>query len=129
MTETKTLRARRTTGDPSDSPTAPVNDSQSRHTPGPWTFDITEDREGGLVIHQGGYRVATAHRRIGYGVDDGYAQQVANAQLIVAAPDLLLIAHAAYHALESYAHGNGSPELAASIAAALALTIAKADGK
>jgi hypothetical protein len=53
----------------------------------------------------------------------------ADAQLIAAAPDLLKLADAAYHALKSYAYGNASPDLANSVAAALEEAIAKAEGR
>jgi hypothetical protein len=53
----------------------------------------------------------------------------ADARLIAAAPELLNAAQAAYHALESYAHGNAAPELARNVARLLDLVIAKAEGR
>ncbi len=55
--------------------------------------------------------------------------QAANARLIAAAPDMLKLLHAAYHALESYRYGNASPDLAASVAVAIHDVIAKAEGR
>lgn len=94
----------------------------TKHTPGPWTI--------GATIGQTRHIHAAGDERSIFASVYGHNRNnvAADAQLIAAAPDLLLIAHAAYHALESYAHGNASPELAESIAAALALTIAKAEG-
>lgn len=85
------------------------------HTPGPWQIGVADPN--GLLIDPGIGKV------FGFG---GCPQ--ANASLICAAPDLLKIAKAAFHALKSYQNGNGSPDLAAVVAAALDLTIAKAEG-
>ena len=53
----------------------------------------------------------------------------AAARLIAAAPELLAVAHAAYHALKSYEYGNASPDLARSCAAAIEDVLKKADGQ
>jgi hypothetical protein len=42
---------------------------------------------------------------------------------------LLKAARAAWHALQSYQHGNASPDLAAEVVAALDAAIAKAEGR
>ena len=53
----------------------------------------------------------------------------ADARLIAAAPDLLEACHAAYNALKSYEYGNGSPELANSVADNVMAAISKAEGR
>jgi hypothetical protein len=77
-------------------------------TPGPWQTDLAEDREGGISIDSHDYRVATAHRRLGHGVHDGHRQQVANARLIAAAPELLAALRDVTDCLESYKTSKGS---------------------
>lgn len=54
---------------------------------------------------------------------------LANANLFAAAPDLLKVCRALYHAMLSYKLGNESPELADEVAAAAQAAIAKAEGK
>jgi hypothetical protein len=55
------------------------------------------------------------------------AEALANARLIVAAPELSRVLTACYHALESYAQGNGSPTLAKECAAAALRALVKAE--
>jgi len=49
----------------------------------------------------------------------------ANLRLIAEAPTVRKLLHAAEHALRSYKYGNTSPDLAASVAAAIAIQLAE----
>lgn len=97
-----------------------------RHTPGPWVLH----RPGSMRACDGRHDSADGCRTIVeaeiVGVPRPEAE--ANARLISAAPDLLDAAHAAYHALKSYQHGNAAPDLAEECAAALMIAILKAVG-
>jgi hypothetical protein len=67
---------------------------KATHTKGPWVLDDAVDREGGVPILSGGHRVATAHMRADTGGEQGSGdtEQLANAHLIAAASDLLVVA-------------------------------------
>lgn len=79
-------------GNATSSRTAPANESQSQHTPGPWRAGIGDD-----VERAGEFELACIeHHIFGSGIyargeyySEDYAEHVANANLIAAAPDLL----------------------------------------
>lgn len=97
-----------------------------RHTPGPWVVAPPDGHTIGpscvLVCS------ATTHLQAVAVVTLRTGETEANARVIALAPDLLKLAHAAFHALQSYAHGNAAPDLASEVASALEKTIAKAEG-
>jgi hypothetical protein len=97
----------------------------ARHTPGPWTV-VT-----GVCRNDHPDTSADVRGPTGEPVANCWCHEasIANARLIAAAPDLLNVAHAAYHALKSYEHGNVAPDLAKAVTAALDLTIAKAEAR
>jgi hypothetical protein len=79
----------------------------SQPTPAPW-YD-TEGRRTHPIVTSGGLH--DAPRRILSEEDYQFARQRVNAHRSLSA-----VLRAAYHALKSYEHGNGSPDLAAQIA-------------
>jgi hypothetical protein len=99
------------------------------HTPGPWRVGRT-----GCVVADaeviGGPNGANGPENVAYYGGNLIAESVAprNAPVLAAAPELLTAARAATHALKSYAHGNGAPDLAREVAKALDAAIAKAEG-
>jgi hypothetical protein len=92
------------------------------HTAGPWELSPIEDRDGGFAISADRYRVATAHMR-----GDGYKQQLANARLIAAAPELLAACVEAYDWIAT--HGDSLPPSAVKLSVVLRAAIAKAEGR
>ena len=94
-----------------------------KHTPGPWHVD-----PGFLfdVVASDGRDVAETHLSDGHERPDD--ERWANAILIAAAPDMLRALEAASHALRCYQYGNGSPELAESVADHADKIIARAKG-
>lgn len=94
-------------------------------TPGPWR------KNNLLVVDQHGETVAHCTRWENLSPRPLIAE--ANSAHIVrcvnAHDDLLNAAHAAFHALKSYEHGNASPDLARNCARALEDAIAKAEGR
>jgi len=91
------------------------------HTPGPWSRELNS--RGQWEVFALSQALICRLAKWTPPIDE------ADARLITAAPDLLQFGKAAYHALESYAHGNASPELARACALALKLAIAKAEGR
>ena len=129
----------------------------SGHTPGPWRvrcrvdrgydlkgtdkyfyiaagFERWHDNKGHFHPDDARY-VLDEHHVVALGSDrdhdspEGGIQNEADANLIAASPDLLKAAHAAFHALKSYEHGNASPDLARTCAAAIEGAILKAEGR
>ena len=101
-------------------PSTPKSNDE-RHTPGPWYLK----RSGTIAQRESGEVVATC----GYQVAAGSDEDDANASLIAAAPTLLAACRSAVSALRSYQYGNGSPDLAESIADSIDLAIANAEGR
>jgi hypothetical protein len=98
------------------------------NTPGPYRVG----KPGGSIVSDHPVENgASGHDDVEYYGGYLVAETVApcNQPLLSAAPDLLTVASAASHALKSYEHGNGSPDLARSCAAALDAAIAKAEGR
>jgi hypothetical protein len=97
----------------------PETAMETKHTPGPWTHAPLSDE----VIGPRGQGVCSPC--------DGYDEEQwpVDARLIAAAPDLLKVARAASHALRSYEYGNASIERAKSVADAIDLAVAKAEGR
>lgn len=95
-----------------------VTRSHAPFTPAPWTVD-----EIGLVLGADWPRDIPVGR-IYLDKHNGEA----NAQLVEAAPDMLRVLEASMHALESYAHGNASPDLAREVAEACRQVLEKAKG-
>ena len=96
----------------------PIEVTASSPTPGPWRVETV----GNVYITSADGDVAIARGR----TDD---IKLANARLLSSAPDLKRVLTACYHALESYAHGNGSPTLAAECAAAAIDVLKRVDGR
>lgn len=101
----------------------------SGHTTGPWFVGAQND---GLHIINEPPRPSTDYPRhdaqvaaIAHVYHGDSAE--ANARLIALAPEMLVILKAAYHALESYAHGNAAPHLAQAVALAASIVLAKAE--
>lgn len=69
--------------EPTHIPTAASVDAAPQHTPGPWTFNIRPSHCGSIAY------VTTDRDRIEICVLYGDDQQIANARLIAAAPELL----------------------------------------
>jgi hypothetical protein len=90
------------------------------HTPGPWS--VFDDE---IVADRTDRHVCTVD------LEDGIhpSEWQANQRLIAAAPELLLVARAAFHALKSYQYGNVAPDLAAECCDAIAAALAKAEGR
>lgn len=88
-------------------------------SPGPWSFRRNR-ATGHDLIQADATPIAEVFTR-------GDLAQ-ANVRLIAAAPELYQAAYAAFHALSSYAYGNGSPDLAETVAEALKEAIDKANG-
>lgn len=95
----------------------------STYTPGPWRLHPIGRMVLGRAFDESERAIVDQVR--GQTPD----QALANAHLITAAPDLLKVAHAAYHALKSYQYGNDAPALAEKCAEALVVAIAKAEGR
>jgi len=103
-----------------------------KHTPGPWAYHSWKINGGSA------FGIETADHTHGLAgiYPNGNAstlltmeQHEANARLIAAAPDLLKCLNAATKALRSYQYGNGSSDLAESIADVCDVAIAKATGE
>jgi hypothetical protein len=62
-----------------------------KHTPGPWTFKTARNGDNGISASGTGV-FAEAFADIHHQGEDNFAEALANARLIVAAPDLLEIA-------------------------------------
>ncbi len=109
-----------------------------RHTPGPWKVDRHQTngpRVDGVCasIVRGDLFLAEVWADFeaeenGDG-DIAKGTGLANARLMAAAPELLELLITASHALKSYMFGNASPELAAEVAYAADVVIAKATGQ
>lgn len=82
-----------------------------RHTPQPWRLHMRP--AGGFTIEADTGHVLCSR-------NDWYPTMVsegrANARLFYAAPKMFALLGVTYHALQSYAHGNSAPALAAGIA-------------
>ncbi len=83
-------------------PTPIIQKTGEGHTPGPWRFDDFD--RAGLIIGAGGEHVATLNA---YYSDK--ARDIANGNLIAAAPDLLEALKAAYGAIND-AFGQANAE-------------------
>lgn len=93
-------------------------------TPGPWQIDPGTAGAVEARAFDGSWKYIVDRTRGGSPVE-----AESNARLIAAAPNLLAVAHAAFHALKSYEFGNASPDLARECAAELEAVIAKAEGR
>lgn len=81
-------------------------------------------------IQAQGRRIAVVVAQPGAEDDDAAtAETLATATLFAAAPELLDVLTAAWHALRSYQYGNASPDLAADVADRAEAAIAKAEGR
>lgn len=101
----------------------------TEHTPGPWQLTRQHDREGGIPISYGGYRVATAHLRSGAARGDN-AEQDANGRLIAVAPELLTLLKRAVEVMDAdgIIYGDCDDEPLDVLSAARE-AIARAEGK
>lgn len=72
-----------------------------KHTPGPWTWDGVDSHRGGAIRGDGGYKI---------GATSAGAAEAANAQLIVAAPDLLEVLQSIVFKWECAEPGNAMHE-------------------
>jgi hypothetical protein len=89
----------------------------TKHTPGPWIFDESEDEDECFDVKHVGYFVATAHG----GFTDPL-KAISNARLIAAAPELLAACEVALHMLRDRKLDGGQ------VGASLEIAIAKATG-
>lgn len=83
-----------------------------RHTPQPWEF--WQGSDGAFVIHKRQTHIIC--QRGGYDEPEKVIEAAANARLFFAAPKMFALLGVTYHALQSYAHGNSAPALAAGVA-------------
>jgi hypothetical protein len=95
--------------------------SAGNFTPGPWRNEMGDIY---ATIEECDYLIADASGDNDLGIEEAEA----NAELIAAAPEFLVLLQAAFHALRSYQHGNPTPDVAKKIAALIEPVVARHAG-